>query len=131
MATLELPQLGPLIDEVINWKACIVCQKENGLFVLKPKLEAYSRLLSAIKDRALMNDNQNIKIYKRLQNYTPECLMRNNATWHRICYSNTTNNTDIQRARKRYERGLSTEKYIPKKKGHPSQSDIIEPSPLY
>ena len=75
-----------------------------------------------------MNDNQNIKIYKRLQNYTPECLMRNNATWHRICYSNTTNNTDIQRARKRYERGLSTEKYIPKKKVRPSQSDIIEPS---
>ena len=61
-------------------------------------------MLDSLKERALYADSHFPEVNRRLQIVTEEELVASKATWHRICYQQTTNEELIRRAKENYER---------------------------
>ncbi len=110
----EVPQLGYRSDQnetLTNWKQCNFCQKDTntkGPLVLNPRAGSYHTLLEAIKERAILQDFECVRIQRRLKDTTEEMLLASNAVWHRTCYSNATNKVQIARDSIRKQDVLST-----------------------
>ena len=64
-------------------------------------------MLDSVKERALYGDSHFPEVNRRLQIVTEEELVASKATWHRICYQQTTNKELIRWAKERYERKKS------------------------
>ena len=60
-----------------------------------------------MKERALYGDSYFPEVNRRLQIVTEEELVASKATWHRICYQQTTNKELFRLAKERYERRKS------------------------
>ena len=63
----------------------------------------FQKVLDSVKERALYGDLYFPEVSRRLQIVTEEELVANKATWHHICYQQTTNKDLIRRAKERYE----------------------------
>ena len=98
-------------EEDIEWSLCILCQKSK----LSPKDAAISiatpsgieRVLDSAREREKFNDVTFIDVLDRL---TQVSLKENEhrVTWHRICYSNFTNKTELQRLQKRHSNNIAS-----------------------
>ena len=81
---------------------CVLCvKKEAEPLVLHPRLTSYHNLLETVKERASLHDADCVAVQKRLKDCTAETLQRENAVWHRTCYSRMTNTVQRERARDR------------------------------
>ena len=69
-----------------------------------------------------MHDADCVPVQKRLKDCTAETLQRENAVWHRTCYSMMTNTVQRERARDRQQHSMSTGSHTPKVKGRRSRS---------
>ena len=64
-------------------------------------------MLDSVKEGALYGDSYFPEVSRRLQIVTEEELVASKATWHHICYQQTTNKDLIRHAKERYERRKS------------------------
>jgi len=53
-------------------------------------------------------------------------LVDKEVTWHRSCYSYATNQTELHRARDRFEHSVATGQYAVKRRGHKRSSSDME-----
>ena len=85
---------------------------------------SYKNFLQCVRTRAEFGDSEHVSILARLGDVSVGELKDNNAVWHVKCYSETTNKTNIQRARNRYGKALSQQdtSLLQKRKGRPSTS---------
>ena len=60
------------------------------------------------------------------QRCTKEMLVDKEVTWHWICYSYSTNQTELQRARDHFEHLEATGQYAMKRRGHKRSSSEME-----
>ena len=115
-----------------NWQLCVLCQKDlsgKETLILHPRSNTYGHLLQTIGERARFQDDEYVKMNGRLKGQTKETLMANHAVWHRSCYSNSTNNDQIQRAKKRHQANLLVENYLEENGGQKRiRTDMDEPS---
>ena len=132
----EVPQLGhrvPGTQESTNWKLCMLCQSEDvtrGPLVLQPRTDSYKHLLEHIQERASLHDGNFVQVQRRLKDITKEMLCTERAVWHRVCYSNATSKTHIQRAMDRNDHALSTGSYMGRRPGQKRDStEMDEPGP--
>lgn len=79
-----------------------------------------------VAERASVHDGQYVAIQRRFNRCTKEMLADNEAVWHRSCYSSATNQTELQRARDRFEHSVNTGQYAMKKRGHKRTISEIE-----
>ena len=105
-----------------DYELCVVCQKEAEPLVLHPRLMSYHNLLETVKERASLHDTDCVPVQKRLKDCTAETLQRENAVWHRTCYSRMTNTVQRERARERQQHSMSTGSHTPRVKGRRSRS---------
>ena len=89
-----------------NYSKCIICQEENNHDLVVSPTNS-QKVLDSVKERALCGDSYFPEVNRRLQIVTEEELVASKATWHRICYQQTTNKELIRRAKERYERRKS------------------------
>jgi len=92
--------------EPVDWRLCILCQESNtnkGAVVLNPRTESYQKILDVLAEPASVHNGQYIAIQRRLKGYTKEMLVDKELTWHRSCCSYATNQTELQRARDRFD----------------------------
>ena len=121
--TNEVPKLtGGRPCQTTDYKLCVVCQKEAEPLVLHPRLTSYHNLLETVKERASLHDTDCVTVQKRLKDCTAETLQRENAVWHRICYSRMTNTVQRERARDRQQHSMSTGSHSPRVRGRRSRS---------
>ena len=117
----------------VDWRLCILCQENNsnkGPVVANPRTESYQKILDVVVERAGVHDRQYVAIQGRLKGCTKEKLVHKEAKWHRSCYSFATNQTELQRARNRFEHSLATGQYAMKKRGHKrTNSELEEDTP--
>ena len=107
--------------EPVDWRLCIICQESNTskkAVVLNPRTESYQKILDVAAERASVHDGQYVAIQRPLKGCTKEMLVDNEVTWHRSCYSHATNQTELQRARDRFEQSVATGQYAMKRRGH-------------
>jgi len=64
-----------------------------------------------VAERASVHDGQYVAIQKRLKGCAKEMLVDKEVTWHLRCYSHATNQTELQRARDRFEQSVATGQY--------------------
>ncbi len=113
--------------ETVDWRLCILCQDiSKGAVVQNPKTESYQKILDVVAERASVHDGQYVAVQRRLKGCTKEMMVDKEATWHRSCYSSDTNNTELQRARDRFEHSVATGQYALKKRGHKRSSSEME-----
>lgn len=66
MSIPQIHQLGEVHDtNTNNWKLCIICQSDDeskGQLVQRPQIDSYHKLLSAVCERADLNDGQYVQI---------------------------------------------------------------------
>ena len=108
--------------QTTDYKLCVVCQKEAEPLVLHPRLTSYNNLLETVKERASLHDTDCVPVQKRLKDCTAETLQRENAVWHRTCYSRMTNTVQREHARDRQQHSMSTGSHTPRVKGRRSRS---------
>ncbi len=97
--------------------------------VLNPRAGSYHTLLEAIKEKAILQDFECVRIQRRLKDTTEEMLLASNAVWHRTCYYNATNKVQIARDSIRKQDVLSTGSYFGKQRGRKRKRlEIDEPS---
>lgn len=97
--------------ESVDWRLCILCQESNtskGAVVLNPRTESYQKILDVVAKRASIRDGQYVAIQRCLKGCTKEMLLDKEVTWHRSCYSDATNQTELQRARDCFEHSVAT-----------------------
>ena len=89
-----------------NYSKCIICHEKSnhGLVVSHIYL---LKVLDSVKKCTLYGDLHFPQVSRRLQIVAEEELMASKATWHHICYQQTTNKELIRRAKERYERRKS------------------------
>ena len=85
-----------------NYSKCIICQEENKHDLVVSPTNSQN-MLDSVKERALYGDSYFPEVNRRLQIVTEEELVVSKATWHRICYQQTTNKELIILAKERYE----------------------------
>lgn len=91
-----------------NLNHCIVCQKHNSPYTSTKdaKLTNTSQGLKTLhlrsKERQKYNDHDFIDFHDRLQKLDVEQEL-SDIKWHRACYSNFTNISNVKRLRKRFE----------------------------
>ena len=116
--------------EPVGWKLCIFYQESNtskGAVVLNPRTESYQKLLDMVTERACEHDGQFFAIQRCLQGCTKEMLLDKETTWHQSCYFSATNQTELQRARDRFEHSMSSGRYaVKKKRGYKRSSSEME-----
>ena len=121
--TNEVPKLtGGRPCQTTDYKLCIVCQKEAEPLLLHPRLTSYHNLLETVKERASLHDADCVAVQNRLKDCTAETLQRENAVWHRTCYSTMRNTVQRERARDRQQHSMSTGSHTPRVKGRRSRS---------
>ena len=121
--TNEVPKLtGGWPCQTTDYKLCVVCQKEAEPLVLHPRLTSYHNLIETVKERASLHDTDCVPVQKRLKDCTAETLQRENAVWHRTCYSRMTNTVQRERERDRQQHSMSTGSHTPRVKGRRSRS---------
>ena len=81
----------------------IICQEENNHDLVVSPTNS-QKLLDSMKERALYGDSYFPEVNRRLQIVTEEELVASKATWHHICYQQTTNKELFRRAKERFER---------------------------
>ena len=117
--TNEVPKLtGGWPCQTTDYKLYVVCQKEAEPLVLHPRLTSYHNLLETVKERASLHD----AVQKRFKDCTAETLQRENAVWHRTCYSRMTNPVQRERARDRQQHSMSIGSHTPRVKGRRSRT---------
>ena len=110
--------------ESVNYALCLKCQKPGGTLVHEPETRSYERFLECIKQRAVYGDLEYVSLNELLQNVHVDELARIKATWHKECYKSTTNKTNIERLRVRYQKSLSSGSVLPPpSKGRPRGSN--------
>jgi len=115
--------------EPVDWRLCMLCQESNtskGAVVLNPRTESYQKILDVVAERASVHDGQYVAIQRRLKGCTKEILVDKEVTWHRSCYSHATNQTELQRARDRFEHLVATGQYAMKRRGHKRSTSDME-----
>ena len=76
---------------------------KGQLVGMNPRTESYQKILDVLAERASVHNGQYIAIQRRLKGYTKEMLVDKELTWHRSCCSYATNQTELQRARDRFD----------------------------
>jgi len=115
--------------EPVDWRLCMLCQESNtskGAVVLNPRTESYPKIFDVVAKRASVHDGQYVAIQRRLKGCTKEMLVDKEVTWHRSCYSYATNQTELQRARDRFEHLVATGHYAMKRRGQKRSSSDME-----
>ena len=115
--------------ELVDWRLCVLCQVSDtskGAVILNPRTDSFQKILDVVAERARVHDGQYVAIQGRLKGCTKEMLVGNRATWHRSCYSSATNQTELQRAKDRFEHSVATGQYTKKKRGHKRSSSEME-----
>jgi len=64
-----------------------------------------------VAEQASVHDRQYAAIQRNLKGCTKEMLVDKELTWHRSCYCYATNQTEMQRARDRFEHSVATGQY--------------------
>ena len=89
-----------------NYSKCIIYQEENNHDLVVSPINS-QKMLDSMKERALYSDSYLPEVNRKLQIVTEEQLVASKATWHRVCYQQTTNKELIRRAKERYKRRKS------------------------
>ena len=76
---------------------------KGQLVVLNPRTESYQKIFDVVVERGSMHNGQYVAIQRRLKRCTKEMLVDKEVTWRRSCYSYATNQTELQRARDRFD----------------------------
>lgn len=102
---------------------CVLCQSSHkSAIVTKPGINSYERLLQTVDERARFGEAEYFPISQRLQGLDPHQLEEQGFFWHRKCYADATNKTNIERSKNRYlkavAQGDTTD--LLKRKGRPS-----------
>ena len=120
--TNEVPKLtGGRPCQNTDYKLCVVCQDEAEPLVLHPRLTSYHNLLEGVKERASLHNADCVPVQKRLKDCTAKTLQRENAVWHRTCYSMMTNTVQREGARDRQQHTMSTGSHTPRVNGRRSR----------
>ena len=90
----------------MNYSECIICQEENN-HDLTVSPTSHQKVLDSVKERAFYGDSYFPEVNRRLQIVTEEGLVASKATWHHICYQQTTGKELIRCAKERHERRKS------------------------
>ena len=118
--------------EPVNWRQCILSQESNtskgAVIVMNLMIESYQKILDMVAERGSVHDGQYIAIQRRFKGCTKEMLVDKEVTWRRSCYSYATNQTELQRARGRFEHSVATGQYSyeMKRRGHKRSTSEME-----
>ena len=86
-----------------DFTKCILCQlSSKSVVVTKSGINSYCSLLQTISERARFDEAEFIPISQRLEDLDPHQLEEHRSFWHRKCYSDATNKTNIERSKDRY-----------------------------
>ena len=101
---------------------CIICEEVGGNLVDKPTGSSFKTLFERTRQRHKYRDQAVVKSSERTVDVSPATLIENHATYHRVCYSNYTNKSKIDRARKQYHEAVETgdTSVVKRKAGRPS-----------
>lgn len=87
-------------------------------------LKVTKKFLETITERANFNNPEYVALRKRLEAYSVDILISNEAKWHRSCYSEVTHTLHFQRDKNRYEKAIGQRNTgiltSQKKRGRPS-----------
>ena len=92
------------------------------------KALTYRKLLQCIKERSEYGQHDMIDCWHRLMSMDAQNLLDAKVVYHRECYKNTTNKTEMERSKARYEKSLhniNDSTLTMPKRGRPSEHDII------
>lgn len=86
----------------INYTLCIICQSstENGLMVQNPKHTSYTNLVKCLDELHEVNEDILNEHELNLIHLSEKELIKNNAIWHRNCYSTSTVKNRLDRLNK-------------------------------
>ena len=91
-----------------NFKLYVKCQTVTTEPIRKePKESSYDKFIHAVNERAEYGEMEFVAIKERLNNLTAQELKEAKAVWHVKCYSDATNQTNIERAKMRHEKAIS------------------------
>lgn len=91
------------VQRELNFKLCIVCQKETDIGLVDNPV-SHEKLLKFIRERFEYGDSKFAAIRDLLGDITPQQLVLNNASWHRGCYQEAVHIGKLKRVQERYER---------------------------
>lgn len=108
--------------EEMNWKLCVLCQKETGEDLVCPldnpviprRLEAYRDIISLVTQFKEIEASP----HPKLELPEEDLLQKNRASWHKTC-RHLYKTSALSRAKSRYTQGLP-----PRKKPRRSSSEI-------
>ena len=118
------------VKKEVDFGLCFICQMDTGPtgdtnLVVKPKLPSVDKLIKSFGERYQYGETKFASVQKLFQRSTAEELMSQGLRYHRECYSDTTNKTLIDRAKTRFEKGMSSgsvSNVTVKKRGRPTSS---------
>ena len=87
---------------------CIICEGVCGKLVDKPTESSYETLLEGTRERHRQRDQAVANFVERTVDVSPATLIENHATYHRVCYSNYTDKSKIDRTKKQYHEAVET-----------------------
>ena len=87
---------------------CIICEGVCWKLVDKPTESSYETLLEGTRERHRQRDQAVASFVERTVDVSPATLIENHATYHRVCYSNYTDKSKIDRAKKQYHEAVET-----------------------
>ena len=100
----------------------IICEEVGGNLVDKPTESSFEALLEMTRERHRYRDQVVANFAERTVDVSPATLIENHVTYHRVWYSNYTNKSKIDHARKRYHEAVETgdTSVVKRKAGRPS-----------
>ena len=104
-ATTTKSEEPPAKRKSIDFSLCLMCQQKGNL-ILEPTLSAYENFLISISKRAEYGNSEFVKLKKHLYSLSAEDLAKNQASWHRSCYSEATHKQHTERDKIRWEKAL-------------------------
>ena len=104
---------SPKIRKVeTDFKKCFICQNETAeKLVENPKHGSAGKILQYIRERVKYGEQKYQETNTRIGSITEDLMKSNEAKWHGSCYSDTVHSSLLERAKQKYQQGIS-------KKGH-------------
>ena len=87
---------------------CIICEKVGGKLVEKPTESSIETLFERTRQKHRYWDQAVANFAEQTVDISPATPVENHATYHWVCYSNYTNKSKIDRAKKRYPEAVET-----------------------
>ena len=97
----------------------------------KPTHSSILKIITVTNERYLHGESEYAVLNSRLQSYSIEELILRGITYHKACYENLTNKTNVERAKVRFDKGTTSKvgcatDIRTKKRGRPSSSGVVE-----